>query len=98
MLSDEDINIRAKAVRMIVKIRHTQEAHERQSEHINVSEFDLPQCNSAAHSYIEMVTKEEKGAMQPLFCLTRKGNLILHEPPLVKDYANIKRFIAHPLG
>ena len=33
--------------------------------------------------------------MQSLFCLTR--NLILHEPPLVKDYANIKRFIEHPL-
>ena len=31
MLGDEDVNIRAKAVRMIVKIRHTQKAHEGQS-------------------------------------------------------------------
>ena len=31
MLGDEDVNIRAKAIRMNVKIRHTQEAHEGQS-------------------------------------------------------------------
>ena len=47
MLGDEDVNIRAKAVRMIVKIRHAQEG---QSEHVKVREFHLPQCNFTAHS------------------------------------------------
>ena len=47
MLGDEDVNIRAKAARMIKKIRHAQEG---QSEHVKVREFHLHQCNFAAHS------------------------------------------------
>ena len=31
------------------------------------------------------------------FLSDKKRNLISHEPPLVKDYANIKGFIEHPL-
>ena len=51
MLGDEDVNIRAKAVKVIVKIRHTEKAHKGQSEHVKVREFHLPQCNFATHSY-----------------------------------------------
>ena len=97
MLGDEDVNIRTKAVRMIAKIRDTQEAHEGQSEHVKVREFHLPQCNFAAHSYTEMVAIQEKGLNAITYLSNKKGNLILHEPPLVKDYANIKQFIEHPL-
>ena len=90
MLGDEDVNIRAKAVRIIKKIRHTQEAHEGQSERVKVREFHLPQYNFAAHSYVDMVTIQEKGRNAITFLPNKKGNLILHEPPLVKDCANIK--------
>ena len=44
-----------------------------------------------------MVTIQEKGRNAIIFLSNKKGNLILHEPPLVKDYANIKQFIEHPL-
>ena len=96
MLGDEDVNIRAKAVRMIVKTRHTQEAHEGQSENVIVRKFRLPQCNFSTHSSTEIVTIQEKSRNAITF-LSNKRHLILHEPPLVKDYANIKQFIEHPL-
>ena len=44
-----------------------------------------------------MVTIQEKGCNAITFLPNKKGNLILHELPLVKDYANIKQFIEHPL-
>ena len=46
---------------MNVKIRHTQEAHEGQSERVKVREFHFHQYNFAAHSYTEMVTIQKKG-------------------------------------
>ena len=82
MLCDEDVNISAKAVRMIVKIRHTKQAHEGQSEHVKVREFHLPQCNFAAHSYAEMVTIQEKWCYAITFLSTKKRNLMLHERSL----------------
>ena len=97
MLGDEDVNIPVKAVKVIVKIRHTEEAHEGQSEHVKVREFHLPQCNFATHSYTEMVTIQENRRNAITILPNNKRNLILHEPPLIKDHANIKQFIEHPL-
>ena len=73
MLGDEDVNIRAKAVRMIIKTRHTQEAHEGQSENVIVRKFRLPQCNFSTHSSTEIVTIQEKSRNQSRFCRTRKN-------------------------
>ena len=77
MLNDEDVNIPAKAVRIIVKIRHTQEKHKGQSERVKVRELHLPQCNFAAHSYTEMVAIQEQGLNGITFLSHKKGNLIL---------------------
>ena len=82
---------------MIVKIRHTQKAHEGHFERVKVREFHLSQCNFTAHFYTEMVTIQEKGRNAITILSNKKGNLILHEQPLVKDYATIKQFIEHPL-
>ena len=96
MLGDEDVNIRAKAVEMIVKIRHAQESHEGESEHVKMREFHLPQRNFATHSYTEMVTIQENERNAITFWFNKKRNLTLHEPSLVKNYANIKQFNEHP--
>ena len=45
-----------------------------------------------------MVTIQEKGRIAITFLSNKKRNLILHEPPLVKDNTNIKQIIEHPLG
>ena len=64
MISDEDVNIRAKAVKVIVKIRYTEEAHKGLSEHVKEREFHLPQCNFATHSYTEVVTYNTREGAQ----------------------------------
>ena len=60
-------------------------------------EFHLPQRNFGAYSYVDIVTIQEKGRNALTFLSNKKGNLILHEPPLVEDDATIKQFIEHPL-
>ena len=59
--------------------------------------FPLSQCNFATHFYTEMVTIQEKGGNAITILSNKKESLILHEQSLVKDYANIKQFIKHPL-
>ena len=44
-----------------------------------------------------MVTIQENGRNAITILPNNKRNLILHEPPLIKDHANIKQFIEHPL-
>lgn len=99
MLGDNEKIVRAKAVKLITKIRRTgsSSTDSSQSPNPSVREFHLPQLNFDAESYIDMITIYDSGRSAPTYLSNKKGALQLTEPPLTKEYANIKQFLTDPL-
>ena len=99
MLGDNGKIVRAKAVKLITKIRRTgsSSTDSSQSPNPSVREFHLPQLNFGAESYIDMITIYDSGRSAPTYLSNKKGALQLTEPPLTKEYANIKQFLNDPL-
>ena len=95
MLGDNGKIVRAKAVKLITKIRRTgsSSTDSSQSPNPSVREFHLPQLNFGAESYIDMITIYDSGRSAPTYLSNKKGALQLTEPPLTKEYANIKQFL-----
>lgn len=94
MLGDDDKTVRAKAVKMILKIRRTAESTDHTS---SIRKFHLPKCNFEAKSYPELVTIYDSGRTSISYLSNKKGILPMNEPPLIKACTDVKQFIEQPL-
>ena len=91
MLGDNESTVRARAVKLIKKIRRTDPSTTR------VREFHLPNFNVSAKHYFQLITIKENAREKAFYLSHKKGYLPLTEPPLLKDCSDLNQFLQSPL-